>query len=156
MTVVDDFAHHPTAVAASLGALRRRFPGRRLVALFEPRSLTAGRRFLRAAYAEAFHGADRVLFAPVFHAGRLGAEERIDFAALASELEGDGVHATACAGLDELRATALAEARPGDVLVTMSSGSFDGMPGALLDGLRARVGADGTTEGDDGRSRGKS
>jgi len=156
VTVVDDFAHHPTAVAASLGALRRRFPGRRLVALFEPRSLTAGRRFLRAAYAEAFHGADRVLFAPVFHAGRLGAEERIDFAALASELEGDGVHAAACAGLDELRTTALAEARPGDVLVTMSSGSFDGMPGALLDGLRARVGADGATEGDDGRSRGKS
>ena len=88
VTVVDDFAHHPTAVAASLGALRRRYPGRRLVALFEPRSLTAGRPFLRGAYDRAFGAADRVLFAPVYHAARLRQAERIDFASLAAALDG--------------------------------------------------------------------
>ncbi|HSL85178.1 MAG TPA: Mur ligase family protein, partial [Thermoanaerobaculia bacterium] len=66
VTVVDDFAHHPTAVGESLAALRRRYPGRRLVALFEPRSLTAGRSFLQDAYNKAFQQADQVLFAPQF------------------------------------------------------------------------------------------
>ena len=150
VTVVDDFAHHPTAVAASLGALRRRFPGRRLVALFEPRSLTAARRFLHAAYAEAFRGADRVLFAPIYHAGRLGPEERIDFRDLAAELTAEGVEATAFEGLDALREAALAGARPGDVLVTMSSGSFGAMPSALLGELRKRVGAGPAAEEPDG------
>jgi len=152
VTVVDDFAHHPTAVAASLAALRRRFPGRRLVALFEPRSLTAGRRFLRAAYAEAFRAADRVLFAPVYHAGRLSTEERIDFPALAAELSKDGVQATACGGLDALRRLALDGARAGDVLVTMSSGSFDGMPRSLLQALSDRFGTDETEVKDHGKS----
>jgi len=138
VTVIDDFAHHPTAVEASLGALRRRYPGRRLVALFEPRSLTAGRIFLRAAYERAFRGADRVLFAPVYHAARLRPEERIDFGELAAALTAGGVVAAACDSLDELRARAIDESQPGDVLVTMSSGSFHGMPGALLAALRDR------------------
>ncbi|MFY9824880.1 MAG: Mur ligase family protein, partial [Thermoanaerobaculia bacterium] len=66
VTVVDDFAHHPTAVEKTLEALRQRYPGRRLVTLFEPRSLTAGRRFFFEPYRQAFAGADRVLFAPLF------------------------------------------------------------------------------------------
>ena len=135
VTVVDDFAHHPTAVAESLAALRRRHPGRLLTALFEPRSLTAARPFLRAAYARAFRAADRVLFAPVFYAERFRPEERIDFAELAEELTGEGVEAKACASNEELQARALAGAREGDVLVTMSSGSFDGMPHRLLAAL---------------------
>jgi UDP-N-acetylmuramate: L-alanyl-gamma-D-glutamyl-meso-diaminopimelate ligase len=106
-----------------------------LTALFEPRSLTAARPFLRAAYARAFRTADRVLFAPVFYAERFRPEERIDFAALAEELAGEGVEAKACASNEELQARALAGAREGDVLVTMSSGSFDGMPHRLLAAL---------------------
>jgi UDP-N-acetylmuramate: L-alanyl-gamma-D-glutamyl-meso-diaminopimelate ligase len=135
VTVVDDFAHHPTAVAESLTALRRRHPGRRLTALFEPRSLTAARPFLRAAYARAFRAADRVLFAPVFYAERFRPEERIDFAELAEELAAAGIEARACATQDELRERALESAAAGDVLVTMSSGSFEGLPHKLLAAL---------------------
>ncbi len=138
VTVVDDFAHHPTAVAESLAALARRYPGRRLVALFEPRSLTAGRVFLREAYSRAFREAARVLFAPLYYAERLAPEERIDFAELARELAGSGIEAEATASIDQLFARALEEAAPGDVVVTMSSGSFASLPHRLLEALRAR------------------
>jgi UDP-N-acetylmuramate: L-alanyl-gamma-D-glutamyl-meso-diaminopimelate ligase len=135
VAVVDDFAHHPTAVEKTLGALRQRYPGRRLVVLFEPRSLTAGRRMFDAAYHAAFRGADRVLFAPIFHAGRLGEEERLDLAGLAADLTASGIPADQLADTGQVFARALAEARPGDVLVTMSSGSFDGMPHRLAQAL---------------------
>ncbi len=135
IAVVDDFAHHPTAVEKTLGALRQRYPGRRLVVLFEPRSLTAGRSMFDAAYRTAFRGADRVLFAPLFHAGRLRADEALDVAGLAADLTAAGVPAEALPTTGEVFARALAEARPGDVLATMSSGSFDGMPHRLAAAL---------------------
>ena len=148
VTVVDDFAHHPTAVGKTLAALRQSYPGRRLVAVFEPRSLTAGRAMFFDAYREAFAAADRVLFAPTFHSGRLSAEERLDFAAVAAALAADGVAATRFGGVDELLAHAVAESRPGDVLVTMSSGSFEDLPRRLLaavpDGPAAVPAAPGT------------
>jgi len=136
VTVVDDFAHHPTAVEKTLVALRQRYPARRVVALFEPRSLTAGRRFFFEPYRQAFAGADRVLFAPTFHNGRLPPEERLDFAALAADLTAAGVPTDLCADNVSLLRQALAEAREGSVLVTMSSGSFEGMPQRLMAGLR--------------------
>ncbi len=135
VVVVDDFAHHPTAVGKTLAALRQRFPGRRLVAIFEPRSLTAGRTMFFDAYREAFAGADRVFFAPTFHSGRLSPEERLDFAALADALSAAGTEASRCADLEGLRAQVVAESRPGDVLVTMSSGSFESLPQRLLAAL---------------------
>ena len=135
--VVDDFAHHPTAVEKTLGALRQRYPGRRLVVLFEPRSLTAGRVFFFAPYRQAFTGADRVLFSPTFHRGRLAPEERLDFAALAADLTAGGVPTDLCASTDEVMARTLAETKPGDVVVTMSSGSFDGLPHRLAAALSA-------------------
>ena len=136
VTVVDDFAHHPTAVEKTLAALRQRYPGHRVVALFEPRSLTAGRRFFFEPYRRAFAGADRVLFAPIFHNGRLAAEERLDFSALAAALTAAGVPADLCADNAELMRHALDEARDGSVLVTMSSGSFEGMPHKLIAALK--------------------
>ena len=134
VVVVDDFAHHASEVAASLSALRQRFPGRRLVAVFEPRSLSAGRRQFAADLAAALASADRVFLAPVFHRERLG-EEGFDPERLTADIERLGAAATACGSNDELAELALAEARPGDVLVTMSSGSFDGMPRLLKMGL---------------------
>ena len=134
VVVIDDFAHHASEVAASLSALRQRFPGRRLVALFEPRSLSAGRRQFAADLAAALASADRVFLAPVFHRERL-AEEGFDPERLAADIERLGAEATACESNDVLADKALAEARAGDVLVTMSSGSFDGMPRRLVDGL---------------------
>ncbi len=136
VTVVDDFAHHPTAVEKTLTALRQRYPGHRLVALFEPRSLTAGRGFFFEPYRQAFSGADRVLFAPTFHNGRLAPEERLDFGALAAALTREGVPADTYADNATLMRQALDEARDGSVLVTMSSGSFEGMPHKLIAALK--------------------
>ncbi|MEO6192922.1 MAG: Mur ligase family protein [Thermoanaerobaculia bacterium] len=136
VTVVDDFAHHPTAVEKTLIALRQRYPGRRLVALFEPRSLTAGRGFFFEPYRQAFAGADRVLFAPTFHNGRLAVEERLDFGVLADELTRGGVPADLYPDNAGLMRQALNEARDGSVLVTMSSGSFEGMPYKLMAALK--------------------
>jgi UDP-N-acetylmuramate: L-alanyl-gamma-D-glutamyl-meso-diaminopimelate ligase len=138
VTVVDDFAHHPTAVETTLAGLRDRYPGRRLVVLFEPRSLTAGRAFFRDAYGRAFRPADRVLIAPVFYAGRLRPEDLLDRDRLAGELTAAGVEAEACPSVDALLDRAVALARPGDVFVTMSSGSFEGVPGRLLERLGER------------------
>ena len=130
--VIDDFAHHPTAVETTVGALRSRYPGRRLLIAYEPRSLTAGRRILEDAYVSAFRAADGVFLAPIFHAGRLSDEERLDLGILASRLGGLGVPVRLASDLDELFEALLAEARPGDVVATMSSGAFGGLPRRLV------------------------
>lgn len=152
VTVVDDFAHHPTAVARSLEALRQRYPGQRLTALFEPRSLTAGRRMFHDTYRCAFTLADRVLLAPVFHAHRLGEDDRLDAGALAEDLRASGVDATACDSVEEVLEGALAGSRPEEVLVTMSSGAFEGLPHRLLEALE-RQGPAAAAEGDRRASR---
>jgi UDP-N-acetylmuramate: L-alanyl-gamma-D-glutamyl-meso-diaminopimelate ligase len=139
VTVVDDFAHHPTAVAATLDAARRRYRGRRLVAALELRSLSAARGLFYPGYLEALAAADRAVLPPLFHASRLAPEERLDLDALARELSARGTETTIAADYDALLATVLAEARPGDVVVSMSSGSFGGLPQRLLEGLSARV-----------------
>lgn len=141
VTVVDDFAHHPTAVATTLVGLRRRYPGRRVVVLYEPRSLTAGRSMFRQPYLEAFLHADVVLFAPIFHQHRLAEDECLDLAGMVRDLLKESRQALALPSHEELLAAALARAQPGDVIVTMSSGSFEGMPRRLLEALRAREGA---------------
>ena len=135
VTVIDDFAHHPTEIEATLAALRQRFPKRRLVAVFEPRSLTSGRSFLAPDYLRAFARADVVHLAPIFHAGRLPHEERLDRGALIARLAERGVAAAAWDTLEALRDGVLAALAPGDVVVTMSSGSFDGMPRRLAEAL---------------------
>jgi UDP-N-acetylmuramate: L-alanyl-gamma-D-glutamyl-meso-diaminopimelate ligase len=138
VTVVDDFAHHPTAVAETVPALKARYPGRRLVVVFEPRSLTAGRGMFFEPYRRAFAAADAVFFAPIFHRDRLDPAERLDLPALAAGLADDGVEARVADSLDELADAALDALAAGDVVVTMSSGSFDGMPRRLLAGLARR------------------
>jgi UDP-N-acetylmuramate: L-alanyl-gamma-D-glutamyl-meso-diaminopimelate ligase len=135
VTVLDDFAHHPTAISKTLEALRQRYPDRRLVAVFEPRSLTAGRSFFFDAYLEAFGYADRVYVAPVFHAARLGPEERLDVEALVERLTAAGTETSTSASIDELLESIVAESNKDDLIVTMSSGSFDNLPNRLLDTL---------------------
>ncbi|MCP3957106.1 MAG: UDP-N-acetylmuramate:L-alanyl-gamma-D-glutamyl-meso-diaminopimelate ligase [bacterium] len=132
ITVVDDFAHHPTAVEKSLDGLRKAHPDRRLVALFEPRSLTAGRSFFSRGYRKAFAHADVVLLAPVFHRQRIEPAQRLDVDALMRDLAQDGVSVSSLDSIDEVLAEALRQAREGDVIVTMSSGSFDALPHRLL------------------------
>ena len=136
IAVVDDFAHHPTAVRGTIQAARARFPGRRLWALFEPRSNTAGRKMFEDEYADAFSGADALVVAPVFHARRLAPDNQIDRAALARRFaEAGGKPAFAPETIAEIPAILQREARPGDVLLLMSSGAFGGLPETLLGSL---------------------
>jgi UDP-N-acetylmuramate: L-alanyl-gamma-D-glutamyl-meso-diaminopimelate ligase len=134
--VVDDFAHHPTAVRGTIQAARARFPGRRLWALFEPRSNTAGRKIFEDDYADAFTGADALVVAPVFHSGRIPPENRIDRAALVRGFgDAAGKPAFAPDAIADIPAILRREARPGDVLLLMSSGAFGGLPETLLEEL---------------------
>ncbi len=139
ITVVDDFAHHPTAVAETVPALQQRYAGRRLVVVFEPRSLTAGREIFFEAYKKAFATADAVFLAPLFHADRLAKDERLDLGGLAAALSSAGVHGVAAPSLEDLRRGVLDFLAAGDVVVTMSSGSFEGLPKALLEALSRRA-----------------
>jgi UDP-N-acetylmuramate: L-alanyl-gamma-D-glutamyl-meso-diaminopimelate ligase len=133
IVVVDDFAHHPTAVAGTLQAARSRWPGRRIWALFEPRSNTAGRKIFEEAYAEAFSAADALVIAPVFHSGRLPPEARIDREALVRLFAEKGKPAFAPEKIEDIPAFLRSQALPGDVLLLMSSGAFGGLPGRLLE-----------------------
>jgi UDP-N-acetylmuramate: L-alanyl-gamma-D-glutamyl-meso-diaminopimelate ligase len=140
IVVVDDFAHHPTAVEGTIAAAHTRWPGRRLWALFEPRSNTAGRKMFEEDYATAFAKADALVIGPVFHANRLKPEERIDRTAILRRFTGNGWPASTPTGkpayapesLDEIPAILRREARAGDVLLLMSSGAFGGLPETLL------------------------
>jgi UDP-N-acetylmuramate: L-alanyl-gamma-D-glutamyl-meso-diaminopimelate ligase len=141
VTVIDDFAHHPTAVDKTLAGLRDRYPSRRVVALFEPRTLTAGRRFLQEAYLTAFARADQVILAPVFHAKRLAPGEQLDLEALAGELARRGTPARVAASAEAVLGEALEVVEPGDVAITMSSGEFGRLPYRLLEALENARGA---------------
>ena len=132
IVVVDDFAHHPTAVAGTIAAARTRWPGRRIWALFEPRSNTAGRKLFEDDYAEAFSAADALVIGPVFHVNRLRPEERIDRSALLARFTTNGKPAFAPESLAEIPAILRESARSGDVLLLMSSGAFGGLPETLI------------------------
>jgi len=132
VTVVDDFAHHPTAVGLTLEGARQRFAGRRIVVVFEPRSLTAGRGAFFFQYVEAFSHADCALIAPVFHRARLQPGEALDREALAAALRVRGVEAAALAEDADRVAAVRAHVAAGDVVISMSSGDFGGLPARLL------------------------
>ena len=132
VTVVDDFAHHPTAVGLTLEGARQRFAGRRIVVVFEPRSLTAGRGAFFGQYVEAFSHADCALIAPVFHRARLQPGEVLDRGALVTALRGRGVEASALAEDVDRVAAVRAHLAAGDVVICMSSGDFGGLPAKLL------------------------
>jgi len=130
--VVDDFAHHPTAVRETIQALRARWPDRRLWAVFEPRSNTSRRKLHQVAYAESFDGAARVsLKTPEKH-DQVPDGEELDIPRMVSDLRAHGIEADASGDVPALVARVAAEARPGDVILGMSNGSFGGFHAALL------------------------
>jgi UDP-N-acetylmuramate: L-alanyl-gamma-D-glutamyl-meso-diaminopimelate ligase len=140
--VYDDFAHHPTAVRETLLALRTRHPGARLYAVFEPRSATASRKFHQDVYPDGFAPADVVLLARV--ARDLPADERLDVARLASELQRRGIDASHFDDVDGIVATLRERTRAGDVVALLSNGTFGGIYSKLLSALDSRKGAPST------------
>jgi len=136
--VIDDFAHHPTAVRETIHAIRLRYPDRRLWAVFEPRSNTSRRNIHQEDYARAFDGAARAtLRVPEPH-DKVPANEQLDIGKVVQALEARGIAADADRDVDLLVARAASEARAGDVLLVMSNGSFEGFIPKVMERLAAR------------------
>lgn len=140
VTVIDDFAHHPTAIATTLHGARDRYPGRRIWALFEPRSISSARKEFEPGYLEAFHEADRVIVGPIFHRDRYehryGLEHMMSVPAIVDGLRRDGIPTEQIDDFGEIAKAVAADARDGDVIMVMSSGAFGGVHEKILEALR--------------------
>jgi UDP-N-acetylmuramate: L-alanyl-gamma-D-glutamyl-meso-diaminopimelate ligase len=127
ITIIDDFAHHPTAIAGTLKALRSRYPGARLWAILEPRSNTLRRRVLQSDLARSLALADQVVVAAVFRSEAVPANERLELPELAAEIQQHGPPVRLLADADEIIETIASEMRSGDVVAILSNGGFGGI-----------------------------
>src|SRR5438105_1040518 len=137
--VVDDFAHHPTAVQTTIEAARSRWPKRRLWAILEPRSNSMRRKIFQETLPRALALADRVVLGGVFRAQQLGDDNRLAPDSVAESVRALGKDAKAFEGADKIADYLAAEAKPGDLLLIMSNGSFDGLCEKLLKKLGESV-----------------
>jgi UDP-N-acetylmuramate: L-alanyl-gamma-D-glutamyl-meso-diaminopimelate ligase len=136
VTVLDDFAHHPTAVHETLSALRAGYPDRRIWAVFEPRSASSCRSVFQDDFARAFSGADQVIVARVFRSS-VPDDQRLSAEQLVSDLQARGQQARYVPDVDDIVRTIAAEQREGDLVVLMSNGGFGGIHQKLLRALAA-------------------
>ena len=127
ITIIDDFAHHPTAIAGTLTALRSRYPGARLWAILEPRSNTLRRNVFQDDLANSLALADEVVLAAIFKSDAIPEAERLDLDALAAQIQKQGRRARVIADADSIIATTAPEMRPGDVVAILSNGGFGGI-----------------------------
>ena len=140
VTVIDDFAHHPTAIATTLNGARKRYPGRRIWALFEPRSISSSRKEFEAGYIDAFQEADRVIIGPLFHkqryAERYGLEHMMSVPTIMERLTADEIPVDQIDDFDAIASRVAEQAEEGDVILVMSSGAFGGVHEKILAALR--------------------
>ena len=141
ITIIDDFAHHPTAIAGTLKALRGRYPGARLWAVLEPRSNTLRRRVLQGDLARSLALADEIVVAGVFRSETIPAHERLELPELAAEIQKHGRRARLVADADAMVQTIAPEIRAGDVVAILSNGGF----GGIYEKLPARLRTLGAT-----------
>ena len=137
VTVIDDFAHHPTAIRETLKALGRRFPERRVWAIFEPRSNTTRRNHFQIELAEALLLAKRVVVAEVARLEQVPPEERLNPAQLMADIRAAGVEADYLPTTDEIVAHVVPQAQAGDILCVLSNGGFDNIHQKLINALEA-------------------
>lgn len=133
--VIDDFAHHPTAIGLAVQSLRQRYPACRLWVLFEPRSNTTRRAVFQSALAEALALADFALVAAIPDLHKIPANDRLDPDQLATDITRLGGRGFYLPDLSALVACVSAQARPGDVVAVLSNGGFGGIHGMLLAAL---------------------
>jgi UDP-N-acetylmuramate: L-alanyl-gamma-D-glutamyl-meso-diaminopimelate ligase len=146
ITIIDDFAHHPTAIAGTLKALKDRYAGARLWAILEPRSNTLRRRVLQKDLARSLALADEVVVADLFRSEAIPENERLDLPELAREIERHGKRVRLIAGAEEIVKIAAPEMRSGDVVAILSNGGFGGIYEKLPSRLRALASDAGTGE----------
>ena len=137
ITVIDDFAHHPTAIATTLEGAKKRFPGQRIWALFEPRSISSSRKEFESGYMEAFREADRVIIGPVYHRERYETRYGLDKMMSVENIIGTLADARQIDDFDQIAETVAREGKDGDVILVMSSGAFGGVHEKILERLRS-------------------
>jgi UDP-N-acetylmuramate: L-alanyl-gamma-D-glutamyl-meso-diaminopimelate ligase len=135
VAVFDDFAHHPTAVKATLDALRPSVGGGRLIAVFEPRSYTSRTRVFLDDFARSLAGADLAVVAAAHLPGKVPAGERLSETELVEAIAAAGGRAEFWPEVDEIVERLAAEAREGDVVAILSNGGFGGIHERLLAAL---------------------
>jgi UDP-N-acetylmuramate: L-alanyl-gamma-D-glutamyl-meso-diaminopimelate ligase len=127
ITIIDDFAHHPTAIAETLKALRTRYDGRRLWAVLEPRSNTLRRNVFQHELVQSLRLADRVVLAGIFKSEAIPEQERLDPADVIAELQQQGTPAELHSTADEITAAIAPQLKAGDVVAILSNGGFGGI-----------------------------
>jgi UDP-N-acetylmuramate: L-alanyl-gamma-D-glutamyl-meso-diaminopimelate ligase len=133
--ILDDFAHHPTAIAETIRAIRQRYPQRRLWTLFEPRSNTTRRNIFQRELADALALADGVFIGKVDRLQELGERDRLDPELLARDIQQTGKPAAYCAQTDLLLAQIVPQLKPGDIVAVFTNGKFDNIHEKLLASL---------------------
>jgi UDP-N-acetylmuramate: L-alanyl-gamma-D-glutamyl-meso-diaminopimelate ligase len=130
--VIDDFGHHPTAIRETLSALRQKFPGNRLLAIFEPRSNTSRRATFQSSLPAALQLADGVILSRVARVEQLPPGDRLDPSKVVDELRENGVPAFYEPEMEGIVERTKLLARPGDVIIIFSNGGFEGIHEKLL------------------------
>ncbi len=136
VTIIDDFAHHPTAVCETLLGAKQRYKGQRLIAIFEPRSYTAQRREFQRDFTEALMEADQIIIAGLFHPERYDKTTAISPEEMIAEMRRAGRQAEYIDSVDAIVEHLIAQLQEGDVVVAMSNGSFGGIHEKLLKALQ--------------------
>jgi UDP-N-acetylmuramate: L-alanyl-gamma-D-glutamyl-meso-diaminopimelate ligase len=139
ITIIDDFAHHPTAIRETLRALRTAYPGRRLWAILEPRSNTLRRNVFEADLVESLALADRSMLAAVFKSEAIPAAERLHPQNVAAALCARGLQSALCADADAIVAAITPQLRAGDVVAILSNGGFGGIYTKLPQAIAAQL-----------------
>jgi UDP-N-acetylmuramate: L-alanyl-gamma-D-glutamyl-meso-diaminopimelate ligase len=137
ITVIDDFAHHPTAVRETLTALKSAYAGRRLVTVFEPRTNSSRRSIFQQDYVSAFDAADLTLIRKPLPLANIPEEEMFSSEQLTADLRNRGLNAFTFADTDAILAHLMTTLQKGDVVAILSNGGFDNIHNRLLAGLRA-------------------
>jgi UDP-N-acetylmuramate: L-alanyl-gamma-D-glutamyl-meso-diaminopimelate ligase len=135
VTVIDDFAHHPTAVLETLSAARQKYPGSRIIAVFEPRSYTAQRKEFQQGFEDALSQADKIIIAGLFHPERYSADTAIAPEKMIEGLRRRGLEADFIPSTDRIVSHLAERLREKDVVVIMSNGSFGGLHDKLITSL---------------------
>jgi UDP-N-acetylmuramate: L-alanyl-gamma-D-glutamyl-meso-diaminopimelate ligase len=138
ITIIDDFAHHPTAIVQTLKALRTRYPGRRLWAILEPRSNTLRRNVLQPELACSLAVADQIVLADIFRPEAIPEKERLNPQTVVELLKRGDKPARVLAGADEIVKTVAPELQSGDLVAILSNGGFGGIYQKLPQALKSR------------------
>lgn len=137
VTLVDDFAHHPTAVAETLAALRGKYGKAKLWAIFEPRSNTTRRNIFQKDFAQAFDAADEIIFAAPYLAEKIPEGERLHPEDIIADLKARGKKAFFLPSIDDIVVLVARDAKPGDVVCFMSNGGFGGIYDKTIQALKS-------------------